>query len=36
MFAQGSSIEEVARRAAITESTWHRWRTQHGGINAEV
>jgi putative transposase len=33
--AQGKSIEEVCRHLEITESTWHRWRNQYGGMKAD-
>ena len=33
--AQGKSIEEVSRHLEITESTWHRWRNQYGGMKAD-
>jgi putative transposase len=32
---QGQSIEEVARYLEVTESTWHRWRAQYGGMKAD-
>jgi putative transposase len=35
LLAQGTSIEEVARHLEITESTWHRWRNQYGGMKVE-
>ena len=35
LLAQGQSIEEVARHLEITESTWHRWRNQYGGMKAD-
>ena len=35
LLAQGKTIEEVARHLEITESTWHRWRNQYGGMKAE-
>jgi transposase-like protein len=35
LLAQGQGIEEIARHLEITESTWHRWRTQYGGMKAE-
>jgi len=35
LLGQGESIEEVARHLEITESTWHRWRNQYGGMNAD-
>ena len=31
----GKSIEEVVRHLEITESTWHRWRNQYGGMKAD-
>ena len=31
---QGSDIAEVCRQLEITESTWHRWRNQYGGMKA--
>ena len=35
LLAQGQSIEEVVRHLEITESTWHRWRNQYGGMKAD-
>ena len=35
LLAEGKSIEEVARHLEITESTYHRWRNQYGGMKAE-
>jgi transposase-like protein len=35
LLAEGQSIEEVSRHLEITESTWHRWRTQYGGMKAD-
>ena len=32
---EGRSIEEVARHLEITDSTWHRWRNQYGGMKAD-
>ena len=32
---EGKSVEEVARHLEITESTWHRWRNQYGGMKAD-
>jgi len=29
---QGSDIAEVCKHLEITESTWHRWRNQYGGM----
>jgi putative transposase len=30
----GADIAEVCRQFEITESTWHRWRNQYGGMKA--
>jgi transposase-like protein len=35
LLAEGKSIDEVARHLEITESTWHRWRNQFGGMKAD-
>jgi putative transposase len=35
LLGQGQDIEEVARHLEITESTWHRWQTQYGGMKAD-
>ena len=35
LLGQGQDLEEVARHLEITESTWHRWRTQYGGMKAD-
>ncbi len=32
---QGQTVEEVSRHLEITESTWHRWKTQYGGMKAD-
>jgi putative transposase len=32
---QGQTIEEVSRHLEITESTWHRWKHQYGGMKAD-
>jgi putative transposase len=32
---QGQSVEEVSRHLEITESTWHRWKNQYGGMKAD-
>ena len=34
LLAEGKTIDEVARHLEITESTWHRWRNQFGGMKA--
>jgi putative transposase len=31
----GQSVEEVSRHLEITESTWHRWRNQYGGMKVD-
>ena len=35
LLAEGRSIEEVARHLEVTESTFHRWRAQFGGMKAD-
>jgi len=35
LLGQDQSIEEVCRHLEITESTWHRWRNQYGGMKAD-
>ena len=35
LLGEGRTIEEVARHLEITESTWHRWRNQYGGMKAD-
>jgi len=32
--AGGSELDEVCRHLEITESTWHRWVAQYGGMKA--
>jgi transposase-like protein len=32
---EGKDLEEVCRELEITESTWHRWRNQYGGMKAD-
>jgi putative transposase len=34
--AAGTSVPEVARRLGISEATFHRWRTQYGGMKADA
>jgi transposase-like protein len=34
LLAEGKTIEEASRHLEITESTWHRWRNQYGGMKA--
>jgi transposase-like protein len=31
---RGGDVAEVCRQLEITESTWHRWRNQYGGMKA--
>ena len=35
LLGEGKPIDEVARHLEITESTWHRWRNQYGGMKAD-
>jgi transposase-like protein len=35
LLAEGKTIDEVTRHLEITESTWHRWRNQYGGMKAD-
>jgi len=35
LLAEGKTIEEVARHLEITDSTFHRWRNQFGGMKAD-
>ena len=32
LLGQGKTIEEACRHLEITESTFHRWRNQYGGM----
>jgi len=34
LLAEGKTIEEACRHLEITESTYHRWRSQYGGMKA--
>jgi putative transposase len=34
LLAEGKTIEEACRHLEITESTFHRWRNQFGGMKA--
>jgi putative transposase len=34
LLGQGQDLEAVVRHLEITESTWHRWRNQYGGMKA--
>ena len=31
---QGKDLPDVCRHLEITESTWHRWKSQYGGMKA--
>jgi putative transposase len=31
---RGEDVAEVCRQLEITESTWHRWKNQYGGMKA--
>ena len=35
LLGEGKTIEEVCRHLEITDSTWHRWKNQYGGMKAE-
>jgi len=35
MLGLGKDIAEVCRHLEVTESTWHRWRNQYGGMKAD-
>jgi putative transposase len=35
LLGEGKGLDEVARHFEITESTWHRWRNQYGGMKAD-
>src|ERR1039457_7546618 len=35
LLGEGKTIDEVVRHLEITESTWHRWRNQCGGMKAD-
>jgi putative transposase len=35
LLGQGQDLEAVVRHLEITESTWHRWRNQYGGMKAD-
>lgn len=35
LLGEGKTVDEVARHLEITESTWHRWRNQYGGMKAD-
>jgi putative transposase len=35
LLAEGQDLPSVVRQLEITESTWHRWRNQFGGMKAD-
>jgi len=35
LLGEGKTVDEVARHLEITESTWHRWKNQYGGLKAD-
>ncbi len=35
MLAEGAEIPDVAKALEISEQTFHRWRTQYGGMKAD-
>jgi putative transposase len=35
LLAQDQSLAEVCRHLEITESAWHRWKNQYGGMKAD-
>ena len=35
LLGQGQELAEVCRHLEITESTWHRWKNQYGGMKAD-
>lgn len=35
MLNQVNDVAEVCRQLEITESIWHRWRNQYGGMKAD-
>jgi putative transposase len=35
LLGEGKDLVEVCRELEITESTWHRWRNQYGGMKAD-
>ena len=34
LLSEGATVAEVARKFAITETTWYRWKNQYGGMKA--
>ena len=35
LLGQGQPFEDVARHLEISQSTWHRWQNQYGGMKAD-
>ena len=35
LLAEGKDVPELARHLEVTESTYHRWRNQFGGMKAD-
>ena len=35
LLGEDKDLEEVVRHLEITESTWHRWRNQYGGMKVD-
>jgi putative transposase len=35
LLAEGREVPEVAKHLEISEATYHRWRTQYGGLKAD-
>ena len=35
MLGEGKELDEVVRHLEVTESTYHRWRNQFGGMKAD-
>ena len=35
LLAQGKDVAEVCKALEISEQTYHRWRTQYGGLKAD-
>jgi putative transposase len=35
LLAAGRQVPEVAKQLEISEATYHRWRTQYGGLKAD-
>jgi putative transposase len=35
LLGEGKTVEEVCRELEVTESTFHRWRNQFGGMKAD-